>query len=188
MTGLPVVAAGGKLAGVLGFAKTYRWLLIGLAIALAIGAAVWWHAHKVSNFGDEKFAEGVAHEQARMTAEVKRVERQRDALAAKLRSLNNEKIRRVADHADALRVRGPGKATCFYPAAPAAGGHIAADRPADAALAPVPDGRGPAIAAVPFADLVTFAEQHDKCRIEALGWREGQQLQVEAWKKQAGEK
>ena len=102
--------------------------------------------------------------------------------AAKLRSKNDETNRRISVDADALRVSGAGKAACLNTASPRPSGRITPARPADAPMDQVPDGGRAELIALPYADTLDFAEQHDKCLAEAATWREDKRLQEEAYR------
>lgn len=169
-----------------GFLKSIpRWLWITLAIGLAFIAALIWHGGKVKAFGQAQFAAGEAAADERHTKRAKAWAKQINGIAGKVRSKNYETNRAIAGDADALRLHGPGKATCLdtYGAIGAASGHVPPGRPGDAPVAPLPDRERPALIALPFASAIAFAEQCDLNRAEALSWREDKRLQMEAWDK-----
>lgn len=159
-----------------------RFFIIAAAVILGF-LAYRWHGNKVEAFGNAKWGEG--YQQARADAEAVRaeLERRNAALAAELRSKNDAKLRDVARDADAVRLRGAGKAACsgasFLPTA--AGGRDPASRAGDAAVAALPAGERIDLFGLPVAPTIDFAEQHDAFRIEVLGWREWHALFTAEW-------
>lgn len=159
-----------------------RWVWIGVAVVAILLLGTCAHKRAVKKFGEERYAAGVAHEQARMAEKVRKQVEADSRRAEKLRSENNETNRIIDRDADALRVRGAGKAACLNPATASPGRRVEAARPADAAVDQVPDRAGAELIAMPFADALSFAESHDKCIAEAMTWREDKRLQIEAFK------
>lgn len=151
-----------------------RWVWLLLAGAVLVLFAMRWHAGKAEAFGAERYQAGYAAAQADAKAARDELERRNAKLAAELRSKNDAKLRDVARDADAVRLRGAGKAACSGPAflPAAAGGRNAPDRSGDAALAEVPAGERVDLFGLPVAPTIDFAESHDAYRVEALGWRE----------------
>jgi len=177
-----------KAAPVTGFFKSVpRWAWIALAVAALIGAGLFFHARAVSSAIDAAEKRGEKRADARHAKKAREWEARINGISANLRSRNSETNRRIAGDADALRVRGPGKAACLNPATPAASGHLPPGRAADAPVAEVPDGERVDLIALPFADAIAFAEQHDLCRAEVLTWREQSGQQAEAWQKENGQ-
>lgn len=175
------------LAPAVGFLKRIPrgvWIAAAVIAILALGSCV--HSRKVKAFGEERFAAGVAHEQARITAKAKKLEAEAVALASKLRSQNNAENRRIAGVADALRVRGAGKAACINPATPGAGRRVAPTGNANASGPQVPTGDRESLselAAVPWPWLVDRAEQCDLNRAEVETWRAWHKQLEEAWQR-----
>lgn len=163
------------------------WAWIALAVAAIIVGGIIWHQHTAhaAIAAAEKRGEDRAY--ARVAEQARKLEQRANAASSKiastLRSKNDETNLRIVRDADAQLLRGPGKAAYrSCPAAPAgASGHVAADRPADAAVDQMPDGERPDLIVMPFADAIAFAEQHDLNRAEALSWREGDRKQRAAW-------
>lgn len=155
-----------------------RWVLILLAIVAAIGAAAWWHDGAADRAIAAAEKRGAAAENSRLTGRIERLQAGIEKLGRKatdnIREKANAKLARVAVDADDLRLRGAGKASCPGPAAtPAAsGGRQSTARQADAAVDPLPDRQRVELIGMPFAGAVAFAEQHDRCLIEAGAWRE----------------
>lgn len=181
---MPLPALGAKLLGVRKMlAKVPTWLWIALAVVLLGLVGAWWHGNKVEAFGDERFAEGRASRDAEIEGLRKQINQRNAELAAALRSKHDDQIRRNAADADALRLHGPGRAACsgasYIPAA--AGGHVGPGRPADAAVGTVPDGERIELIGLPFAPTVSFAEQHDNFRTEAISWREWHKTFTAEW-------
>lgn len=133
---------------------------------------------------EQRHSAKVERQLGKATAELTRVDREaREAeargkqLARQIKDRTDEENRRIAGDADAVRVRGPGKAVC-RPAPAAASGHQEAGRNGDAAGPQVPsDNR----AAVPWGWLTDRAEQADLNRAEVLAWREWYSRLVDSW-------
>ena len=157
---------------------------IALAVVALVGAGVWTHKRAVRKAHDAGYSEGVIHEAQRIEAKAKKLSAQATALAAKLKEQNNVENRRIAGDADAIRLRGPGKAACFNATVPGADRRDPLARPADAPVGQVPDRERIELIALPFAGTIAFAERCDLNRAEALTWREDKRLQTEAWQKQ----
>lgn len=181
------IAIGLGASRALGFLKRVpRWVWIALAAVALLSVATCTHQRKVKAFGKERYAAGVAYEQARIEKKAKQLAAKAEAMSAKLRSLNNETNRRIAGDADALRVRGAGKAACLNPATPGAGRRIApSGNRNDPGLEVSPGDGQPMLAAVPWSWLVDRAELCDLNRAEVLTWREWHKQLEEAWKKDA---
>lgn len=160
----------GGVKSVLG--KLPSWVWIALAVIAALVAATIYHGHKVRQFGNERYQAGVAAEDARVAAKANAIAAQAAALTAKIRSNTDETNRRIAVDANALRVRGPGKAACPYPAASGSGGHVDSAATADASVDPVPDGQRPALIALPFPATIDFAEAYYRLLAEVKAWRD----------------
>jgi hypothetical protein len=171
------------------------WIAIA-AVALLV-AACFLHGHQVKKAHDAAFAEGAAAEDAkwqkRLDAEhaaALQWKAKADAAATKIsqeeRARHEDDLNSIAARADAQRLRGPGAAAAApcgghgnaarVPAAP--GGHVAADRSADAGVDRVPTDEGLAI--VSWDDLVDWAAAADGWRSEALTWRTWYPRQAEA--------
>jgi hypothetical protein len=160
---------------------TYRlpappvWLVVALLAAGAI-----WHGNKV----DAAFYAGELQERTAWEAKAAKWVNRITAINSAIRSKTDEKSRAIAGIADDLRVRGPGKAICTsIPSAPARR-HDAPAGTADAAVGEVPDRERFDLIALPFADAIAFAEQHDINLAEAAAWRESRAAQENAWKEQ----
>lgn len=174
-----------------GFLKAVpRQVWIALAIALALFIAFKWHGHRVNNALATAEKRGEQRAYARVEAKALKIAAGAADISAKARSLNSEKNRRIAVDADALRVRGPGRAACLNPAATAAGRYVAPAGRSDAPRPQMPAGDQPALpdalAAVPWPWLVNRAEQCDLNRAEAETWRSWHAQLVAQWKKDGG--
>lgn len=118
-------------------------------------------------------------------AKVAEGDRQRAALSAQLRKVNDEQNSRIAADAGDLRLRGPGKAACpRLSGVPATPGR---SQPQTAG----PDAAGSSLladdsAAVPWSWLTDRAEEHDQLRAEVQSWRAWYQQVVSAWPKNTG--
>jgi hypothetical protein len=160
-----------------------------LAIGLAILAALLLHqhaAHKAIADAEKRGAEAAYASLEKKALELKaKADTLNASIAAKLKERNDAKMDSVRRDADALRLSGPGKALCRSAGLSAApGGHVAADRDADASGPPMPAEDS---AAVPWPWLVDRAEEHDAYRLEALAWREWWARFDAEWKKYQAE-
>jgi hypothetical protein len=163
-----------------------RWAWIALAVVsiLLLGSCA--HKRKVKAFGEERYAAGVAYEQARLEKKAKELKAKVDALSGKittqLRTKHDEKVIVINRAADDLRLRGAGKASCSSPAGIPSGpsGSVAPSGQGSVAGPQVPTGD---FAAVPWGWLVDRAEVCDLNRQEVLTWREWHRQQSEAWAK-----
>lgn len=174
---------GGKILGALRLVPTWVWIL--LAVAIAYAAAANWHAGKVEALERSAYGRGVTDTVAAAARMRRDRERLDAAIAAELRSKNDEENRRIAVGAERLRLRGPGKAACPGAARLSAGSgrHVASGRAADAAVDRVPDPARSELIAMPFAGTVAFGGQHDALRAEVLSWREGHRRFTAEWNK-----
>lgn len=162
------------------------WAALGLAAALWLGVS--WHKREITQLTDHARAAGKAAADAQWQSAFDRMraasqqwktnyETASATLAQARRTTHDQDLRDITAAAGDLRLRGPGAAgapACGRPlaaagAAAAAAGPDAPAGPSDAPVAPVPAGEGLAI--LPWADLVSYAEQHDALRSEALTWR-----------------
>lgn len=164
-------------------ARVWKILIIAVVVGIIIWRALAWHSGKVEDLRTTAFAAGRQSLAKDMVALRDQLESRNAKAAAVMRSENDAKLRDVAVRHDALRVRGPGAATCSDSAfvSPGSGGHDQAGRPGDGAVSGMPDPRGSALIAVPFAGAVGFSEQHDSFRVEALGWRKWHAHFVTEW-------
>lgn len=179
-----LAAAAVKMAPVkAALAKIPRGVWIGLAVIAILLLGTCAHKRSVKKFGEERYAAGVKAEGDRIAAKAQKLASAAAEISAKARSLNSETNRRIAAGADALRVSGPGKASCLNPATPGASRYIAPAGKPDATRPQVPSGDGQALlAAVPWPWLVDRAEQCDLNRAEAETWRAWHRQLEESWK------
>lgn len=160
------------------------WIALAVVAILLLGTCV--HQKKVKKFGQERYAAGVAYEQARLAKKAAELKAKVDALTGKittqLKAKHDEKVIVINRAADDLRVRGPGKAACpGHSSVPrGSSGSVSAGGGGNPATGQVPGGDR---AAVPFGWLVDSAERCDLNRQEVLTWREWYKQQSEAWKK-----
>ena len=157
---------------------------IALAVLAALGLGAWMHGRAVKSAYTKAYSAGVTYEAARIEAKAKKLADRATAIAAKLKEQNNVENRRIAGDADAIRLRGPGKAACLNPAIPGTSRRESPARPGDAAVGQLPDRERVEFIALPFAGTIAFAERCDLNRAEALTWREDKRLQTEAWQRQ----
>jgi hypothetical protein len=159
------------------------WIALAVIALLLLGSCV--HARKVKQYGEERYTAGVKAEGDRIAAKALKIAKRAEEISAKAKELNNEKNRRIAGDADAVRVSGPGKAACLNPAAPSASRPVTPAGKPDAARSEMPPGSGEALlAAVPWPWLVDRAEQCDLNRAEAETWRAWHRELTEAWQKE----
>ena len=150
-----------------------------LALALLYRGALTWHANKVDAYGAERFMAGYK----KAVDDGKQLQAQAEligtAISNKLKGENDETLRAIDRLGDDLRLRGPGKAACSYPAQPgaAASGHKPSGGSADAPVDRVPDSEGQQLIGLPFFSTVEFAKLCDANRNEALTWRKNDQEQ-----------
>lgn len=159
------------------------WIALAVIAILALGTCA--HKRAVKKFGNERYAAGVAYEQARLEKKAKELKAKADAMTGKittqLRTKHDEKVVVITRAADDLRVRGPGKASCpGNPGIPASSGRSdAASGRTDAPATGLPEQDR---IALPFGYAVNQAEVCDLNRTEVLTWREWHKQQSEAWK------
>lgn len=161
------------------------WLVIS-GIAFAIGAFLL-HQHIAHNQLKAADAAGYSRAEADIAAKARTLKDRMDAVTRRMsefeRKLNSEKIGSSNARADALLLRGPGKASCprnAVAAAPA-GGRQPAAGPADGAVAGVPDAGGPELIALPFPGAVGAAKACDANLIDNASWRSWYAKLVKAW-------
>jgi hypothetical protein len=157
---------GAKILGF--FGGVPRWVYIALAVAALIGSGLYLHHRAVKSAYDTAYKAGGDAEAARVEKAAKKLEQRAAALTAKIRSKNDETNRRISADADDLRLRGSGKAACPGASSAAAVRYVAAGRTTDAAVGEVPDPQRVDLIAMPFADAISFAEQHDQFRAKVL--------------------
>lgn len=181
MTGLVGVAAVAKAKSIAGSIPRGVWIALAVVAILLLGTCA--HKKAVTKAYDAYYAQGKADEGQRIAAKALNIAAKATLISTKLRSKSDETNRRIAGDADAIRLRGPGKASCLNPATPRASGRQPAGRPADAAVDQVPSGEGLELIGVPFPDFVGAAERCDLNRAEVLTWREWHKQLTENWEK-----
>jgi hypothetical protein len=166
------------------------WLYIAIAAAL-VGGFVWHqvHAHKALKKAD---AAGYVRAMRDVEQRALKLKSKVDAMTAKIanheRILNDQAHRRVDRNADALLLRGPGKALCSIRSEPsAAAGSAPASGQVDGGLGKLPDARGTDLIALPFTGTVKFARQGDHCEADLTSWWSWYDKLTAAWPK-AGDK
>jgi hypothetical protein len=214
MSGL-VAGIGGKIAASLIFGKVKSAATKGVGLLATVPKPVWeaiavvgyvlalialhqHYANAALKAADKAGYERRASEDAAALVELVHREQTAEtngkAIAQETRSTNATENLSIHADAGAIRLRGPGAASCGrlnHPAIPAAsGGPVApGDELSDAPGSAVPAGNGqPDLAAVPFDWLVGRAEQADLDRAEVLSWRNWYQLQAAEWAKLKGDK
>jgi hypothetical protein len=160
------------------FGQLPGWLWIVMAAGLLAAGA--YRAHEAAK--DALYAKGyrqgvMDNEASHIAANAAEVARE-NGINTKIRKRNDEENRRIAADADALRLRGPGKAACSSPGIPhgRAGGQLEGRGEAPAPVAEVPDPQRIDLIALPFASTVTAFQQCDANRAEVLSRRESDRL------------
>lgn len=182
------IFAPGVWAAISGIAQAIPpkvWLVIaGLA---ALGGAWWWHTSTVKAAYNRGYAQATVERDAQWrgafakmnaAAEMWRdnFDRQGAALAAEIGAKHAQELRANAARADALRLRGPGRAAACINSGgaasllPASGGHDAPAGSDDAGVAGLPHEVPMAI--LPWPDLIQRSEDADADRAEVKAWRE----------------
>lgn len=162
--------------------------LLGLACALALFFV---HQHIAHKALAAAYNHGKSDEAAAIAKKALALKTRIDALTSRIaldeRNKNDAENRRISAAADALRLRGPGKASCSVHSQPAAaaGGHDHGGT-GDVAVGPLPDGARVDLIGLPFADTVDFAKNHDSWRAEALSWRSYYARLKQAWPSDKG--
>lgn len=184
---LPIAARLAPVRRILGFVPTWAWVALAIALAGLLGAL--WHGKQVRQTIDAAEKRGEERAYKRVEAKARAIEaRAKDIgerIAAEMRSRHNEELRRNADLADSIRLRGPGKAACpGSPGLPAGAGRPEpAGGRSDAPVDRVPGEERVELIAVPFGELVGRAERCDALRIEVLSWRTWHPRMVVEWEK-----
>lgn len=191
MTSMVGIGIASKLLGVKStLSKIPPKVWYALAIIAALAIAFFWHqhaAHKALKAADQA---GYNRRSKEVEQAALKLKAKVDALTAKI--VLEERKRNAQAHrdndvaADALLVRGPGKAVCSV--RPVASGP--ALRPADGSpvavngqVAGVPEPGGQSLIALPFADSVSFAREHDSCQIDRKSWEDWHSAVLKAWPK-----
>jgi hypothetical protein len=170
-----------------GLSRLYT-ALIGGAVGLAIIlGAILWHNHAVTAAYNRGKADEAAHVAAQAIALKSQVDTLSTNISTLIRSRTDAENDRISDAADALRLRGPGKATCPRPAGiPAgAGGRDTAAGSAGAAVDRVSYPEWEQLLAVPFSPTIDFAKGHDQCQVELKAYREWRKQLEALWTKLA---
>ena len=179
-----------KFAGLSGFLKRIPpkvWLIIAIALALVAGFV--WHQHAAHKALRTADATGYARAMNEIETKAKALKAKADtlnaAIAADERKKNDEQARNIERSADALGLRGPGKARCAGNSSPsgAAGGYVAPGGASDDPLAGLPDPAGINLIGVPFPDAVAAAKQADLNRAEVISWRDWYDRIAKSWPK-----
>jgi hypothetical protein len=165
------------------------WAAIFAAIALWLG--IRWHAHEVHKTFAAGYAQARSEDKAvldNLRAQLAQAGLEMKRTSQEQRSKNDAANASIHSAADALRVQGPGAASCSRrPAAPvpaAPGQSQPASQPAGSAPAPMPaaDGSDP-LAAVSWRWLVGTGEQCDIERAENVSWRTAYQEWLATWER-----
>lgn len=191
MSGLAGIGLGAKLLGVRSaLAKVPRPVWIALAVAAALLVGVLWHHHAAGKALKAADKAGYERRDAEVKAAALKLKARIDGLTKKIsdqeRALNAQAHNDSNRAADALLVRGPGKAVCSVRAEPASpairpsGGSSVA---VNGGVAQLLDPGGQPLIALPFADSVAFAREHDACQIDRRSWEQWYGKLVKAWPK-----
>lgn len=159
----------------------------GLALAALLGGAWWWHRDAVSDAREEGRKAGIAASDAKWQGAFARMQAASDQwranyegaatkLSTEIGKRHDQENRLSAALADALRLRGPGRAAAPGCRSGAAPGLSAATgepgRPAAPGDAPGPGLPAEDRAIVPWPWLVSRAEEHDRLRSRVKAWEE----------------
>lgn len=186
---LPAILAGAalKLSPVGKFLKAMPWqvwAVVALIVVYGVGSCV--HEKKADAALAAADKAGYDRANARIRAKALRIEREVRRIDASITPLIRNQVdaenRVTAERADALLLRGPGRAACALrtPLPDSAGGHDPAGGGAGAAAAGVPE---PDRIAVPFDYAVKDEKVDDANRTEVLAWRRWHKSWTEAWAK-----
>jgi len=156
-------------------------------LCIACALAGLWLVHDRNHWkaADERDHATAVNYRRQLDAETeknKTAEKQTAQISKQLRDRTDEENRRIAGDADALRLRGPGKAVC--PALPSSpGGHQQAAPSSDAPVAQLPNTRGAELIALPFDDTIGFGKSYDELLNENKAWRDWHDQVLKVWPK-----
>lgn len=162
-------------------------LPVGLLLLVGVVAFIW-HGNKVEvafKGGETAANTKWAAKFKRMNDQAKQLEQRAENIAQEIRSRNDEETRRIGSHADDLRLRGPGKATCPDPRSSAitSGQYQSTGGKTDAPVAGMPDQERIDLIGLPFPGAITGAETCDLNRGEVISWRDWYQRLSTEWHK-----
>jgi hypothetical protein len=158
-------------ASILKFLKGVPWQVwLMVAAAFALGWHLYQDKQAVKRAHKEGDRAGYTRAMNEVEAKARAVAAKADAVAAKIRSKNDEQARAIAARADDLRLRGPGAARCTPTISSPTSNRPqpAGGRPAT----PAPGLPGEDRGAVPCGWFIGQAERCDLNRNEVLSWRE----------------
>jgi hypothetical protein len=170
-------------------------ILIALA-ALALFFLHQWYAHrqiaaayaegKTAGYQQRKAEDDKAF--AAFTKKAEAVTATMNKVTEEVRQHHDQDLRNNAARADAIVVRGAGKARCRQLEAPAvpvsSGGHDgAAPGHVDADMDSMPPDGGSELIAMPLDGAAGFAREHDDYASEVIAWRTWYPRMVEQWNK-----
>lgn len=191
MSGLAGISLGAKLLGVKGaLARVPRPVWIALAVAAALLVGVLWHHHAAGKALKAADQAGYQRRDAEVKAAALKLKSKIDALTAKIAA--DERKRNAQAHhdndaaADALLVRGPGKAVCSVrsiSASPAVRPSSGSSVAVDGQVAGLPEPGGQQLIALPFNDTVAFAREFDACQIDRRSWEQLWRETQKVWPK-----
>jgi hypothetical protein len=188
MIGLKLLSVGARIRA--GWAavppKAKLWVL-GIIAALILGFVHQLYAHRQAA---KQFHAGYVKAQADDAAKAKKEKAKLDAATIRITQLEKERIHEDVRHTDdlahAIGVRGPGRAVCAEPPAPASG-PIRTNGAALPPMAGLPDQGGQPLIALPFNDTLAFGRQCDVNAATLDGWNRWYRALEKAWPK-AGDK
>lgn len=179
-TGVGLIA---KLSGVkaaLARVPAQVWYILGGILAF-IGLILL-HGHLVHKHDKALIASTIAAEDKRIADRSKKLDQSSAKIANAERAQNAKETTRIVTLTHDVFVRGPGKASC--PSLPASsGGYKPADSGStvDAGVGPVSPSGGQQLIALPFDDLITFAQAYDLRGAELKSWRDNDAAQRKNW-------
>jgi hypothetical protein len=157
------------------------WALLALVVALWLG--IRWHAHEIEQTWQSGYDAGYAKAQEEQRQLAAAVDKRSTQISNSERSKNDEAVRNIHDSADAISMRGPGKAGANCPSLAAApsGPEPATEQPSPATASLPPEDREDPLATVSWRWLVGTGKQCDLERAENVSWRNWYQAQAKSW-------
>lgn len=155
---------------------------IGLGIAVAVVAAIFFHQRLVSNLKKTAFDNGVKHEQARIKAWTDDIVVKAGKVSENAQKLAQVDFARIRGGARTLLVSGPGKAACSSTVPGGTSQPIRPNPQGSGAVAPMPVGEGKPLFGLPAVGAITLAENHDLCWAREKAWVSWYNQQAEIWR------
>ena len=157
---------------------------IAIGVCLLVALGLFFHARAVSNYGEKKFTEGVAHEQKRITKRLEKIAADSERVARDAQELAKKDFRRISNNADTQRLRGAGKAACAAVTPPTASQPVRSDPAGSTPVAPVSVREGQQLFGLPVAGTIALAENHDLCWARERAWNQWYGDLTKIWNQQ----